>query len=65
MEKDWQFDSLVMIRRVQGVKESRIRVPRSDKERLQEGIREVERMLKGLIKSLENKHLNPRTLFTN
>jgi four helix bundle protein len=28
-------------------------------EMLKEGIREVERMLKGLIKSLENKHSNP------
>jgi len=29
---------------------------------LQRDIGEVERMLKSLIKSLENKHLNPRTL---
>jgi hypothetical protein len=28
-------------------------------EMLKEGIREVERMLKALIRSLENKHLNP------
>lgn len=60
MEKDWEFNSLAIIWRIQGVKESRIRAPRSDEEKLQEGIREVERMLKGLIKSLENKHLNPR-----
>lgn len=26
MEKDWEFNSLVMIRRIQGVKESRIQV---------------------------------------
>ncbi len=28
-------------------------------------IAEIERMLKALIKSLENKHLNPWTLFSN
>ena len=28
-------------------------------------IAEIERMLKTLIKSLENKHLNPWTLFSN
>jgi hypothetical protein len=32
---------------------------------LNEGIREVEGMLKALIKSTENKPLNPWTLFSN
>jgi hypothetical protein len=39
--------------RIQGVKESRIRG------KVQKDIAGVERMLKALIKSLENKHLNP------
>ncbi len=33
-----------------------------DMKKLQNEMGEVERMLKALIKSLENKHLNPRTL---
>ena len=32
---------------------------------LKDDTREVERMLKALIKSLENKRMNPRTLFSN
>jgi len=47
--------------RGQGVKGSRIRGFEENAEELQgvKDLEEVERMLKALVKSLENKHLNP------
>jgi four helix bundle protein len=40
-------------------------IARGELGRAKKDIAEIERMLKALITSLENKHLNPWTLFSN
>jgi hypothetical protein len=40
-------------------------IEKAELDTLQKDIAETERMLKALIKSIENRHLNPWTLFSN